>query len=426
MKIKKTNRVKTISKKLLLTLGLIFLFQALTYVPTPFVSQKFLNQMSQTGSLDIFQLLGRSFKEYTLMAFGISSYISASMIMMFVPMISKTAYDIFHSPGGQNKMKRWTIGLGVFISILTSIVTTIYQHFSLNLFEGTNPWLIVPLVAIWHAVGTGIAIWIGETITNKGYGNGTSLLLTANILGSLPDTIHLIQASPKWVYSYLLIFSMVVIVTFFEGAMASLPLIYSKSLARGVNRFSELSASSSFPIKVNLSGMMAIILSQSFVQMIHFVSSLVKGNQIAQTIEDATNDSNTLVYSCLLAIFIIFANKLYASLSFDAQEISDNLQKAQGLVSGVNPSQETTETLQRTANRLSFVSTVYIVTLVIGSTLVAYYGGLTLGLLSATSIIIIMNTGSEIMLQLGNDLILGSFSMSNPKSKGKSHHVKSI
>ena len=180
---------------------------------------------------------------------------------------------------------------------------TMAQQSELNLMKGFSPYVAFPLTALWHMMGTAIAIWIGETITEKAYGNGISLLILTNVLTRIPNSVQDIFKSKTWFYSLALVLIIFVVVIIVESSYFNIPLIYSKTLARGNNRFTQASSVSVFPIKVNMSGMMPIILAQSILSALSAVFAsgffAFKGNKILEGIAGWFAPSNVYSYSFL-------------------------------------------------------------------------------------------------------------------------------
>ena len=398
-------------KKLALTAGLVFLFQALSYVPTPFISHRTLKYIADNnlfGTVSLFS--GDSFQNLTLMATGISSYVSASIVMQLLMNWFTGLYDISRSPNGNKIIKRYTIILGVSISLFSSLMITMAQQSELNLMKGFSPYIAFPLTALWHMLGTAIAIWIGETITEKAYGNGISLLILTNVLTRIPNSVQDIFKSKTWFFSLILVLIIFVVVIIVESSYFNIPLIYSKTLARGNNRFTQASSVSVFPIKVNMSGMMPIILAQSILSALSAVFAsgffAFKGNKILEGIAGWFAPSNIYSYSLILIILIILMDKLYSLVMFDPKEIAENLQKSEACVLNVNPGYATVQYLKNTRKKLTVVASLYILLVLLVPTIISTQFHVVLGSLGATSFMLLAGASTELILQISNEFKL--------------------
>lgn len=390
--------MRSITKKLCLTGGLLLLFQLLSFVPTPFISKSTFSLFT----FNQFAGLGQyAFTHFTLMATGVSSYISASIFLQMLQHVSKTFFALSRNPGGNVKMKRLTIGLGMIVSFISSMALTYVQHRSLGVLGDKNLFVYLPLIGLYHAMGTGLAIWIGETITEKGYGNGMTFLILMGMLGNIPETISVLKTDPKWYWAVLLIVCVLLVVVLVEGSFLELPMVNAKSAIRGGAVMESV-----FPIKVNMNGVMPVILSGSIIQIgalgLDFLAGIESVKPYLEWTKTLTPYQSYL-YPLIMCILVFVMGHLYNTINFDPDEIADNFQRSETLLTGVAPGKATARYLEKVSKKLTNLSIVYIVLVVLVPTLITSIANIYTGAFTATSMMILVAASSEFFLQLEND-----------------------
>jgi len=404
MKHQTINSKRTLLKKAILTIGLLLIFQMLTYIPAPFVDPELIKTISTNNMFDAISLFaGHSFSNMTFMAMGISSYITASIVMQLLQYVFKHLHDLSKAPGGVKIIKRLTILIGIGFSLISSFTLTLTLNNSYQILTNTSFWALT-LIAIVHAIGTGIAIWIGETITEKGFGNGVSLLIALNILSGFTGMIAGIQANKHgWVPITVFVVSAIVVI-FVETSYKNVKLIYLKAHARGTNSFSEITEKSIMPLKINMGGVMPLILSTSLIQFCIMGLKLLK---LSDFLGDIANWMATpLGNGILTAILIVLFSFIYSSISFEPEEISKNIQKSQAVIENVQPGVPTVRYLTKTSKQLTIISSIYMIILVLAPSIISYFSGIEIGVIGATSIMIVLSVAIEIIMKVRNDINL--------------------
>ena len=394
--------------KILISLLLIILFRILSNLPVPFTN---IETISLLGQEDIFGLIntfsGGALRNFTIMATGVSSYISASIVIQLLSYFIPAVHRMVRSPGGDKKVKRITIVLGIISALITSFITTK----TMNSFYGlltNDSWYVYLIIAILHATGTGIAILIGETITEKGFGNGMSLLVCINVLSSIPSSISMIKESKSFGYvsniaiiTMIIIFSSVILLTIIaETSERKIPLFYPKVAARGQlpkeNMF--------FPVKVNLSGVMPIIFASYIVQFISFFGKM--NNKIGYFINNML-DSTSIHYVILFSLLVFIFSFLYAIISFDSKEVSENIQKNGAIIPSIKPGKETAEYLVNVRKNITKINAIYLTIIYLIPTLILNILGL--NYFTSSSIIILVGVAIETCKSLKVEIELRDF-----------------
>lgn len=354
---------RTTRKKIILTIGLIFLFRVLTFIPVPFINQDSLSVMSQVGIIGYINMFtGGAFANFSFMATGISAYISASIIIQLLTYAIPALHDVQSAPGGDKIIKRYTIILGIFAAFFLSLGATLTLNSKYSILtEGA--WYVYILIAIIHSIGTGIAVWIGETITLKGFGNGVSLLIFVNITTNLPRLIGTLATSTiegitSWYITLIaVVVSILVVISIVIANLSErrIPLQYSKATARGETMFK---TKSFLPIKLNLSGVMPIIFATTIMQIIATIGEYSEG-PVGNFIKEYLYYGK-IPYFFLTALLIFGFTYLYTALIFNPKEISNVLQSNGAIIPGIKPGKETTEYIAKVNKSMKFYGAFYL------------------------------------------------------------------
>lgn len=390
--------------KLLYMLALIIIFRILSHVPVPFVD---IEAISSMGSADFFGLInlfnGGALRNFTIMATGVSAYISASIIIQLLSYFVPAVHTLVKSPGGDKKIKKVTIVLGIIVAIISSVVTTYAMNKSYHMLKNEAAYVFA-IIAMLHACGTGIAIWIGESITEKTFANGMSLLVCINVLSSIPNiiagihrgNIGLIPMVIMLVFTTLTI-SLTIVA---ETSERRIPLFYPRAAARG--KFSK--ESMYFPIKVNITGVMPIIFAGYVISFLSLLGNM--NNAVGREIKGFLDPSNIL-YVLVFTLLIYVFTYVYASISFDARETSENIQKNGAVIPSVRPGKDTADYILNVRKSITRVSAMYLAVIYFIPTVVLTM--LSVNYLQASSIIILVGVSIETCKALKVEIELRDF-----------------
>lgn len=387
----------SIRNKILFTLGMLFLFRVLSFIPVPFTNREVISQISQEGIMGFASAFtGGALANFTVMATGISAYISASIIIQLLTYSIQRLHDIQKSPGGDKVIKRYTMVAGIVMAFFISLGTTILMQKSYGILVNEY-WYTYLIIAIIHCIGTGIAVWIGETITEKGFGNGVSLLICINIVSNIPTMLRttanqVTSGILEWYWLILCIFvalSVMVAIVISESSSRKIPLTYSKATARGATNFGK--TQSFLPIKLNLSGVMPIIFAATILQVVGMIGQYTKG-----TVADFINNyltSGTLLYTLIMSVLIFFFSYFYSALIFNPREVADNIQSNGGCIPGIRPGKPTSDYINEINKNLTFLGATYLAVIALIPSLIFSFVGF--NGLAATSMMIIVGVSLE-------------------------------
>ncbi|MGK5627617.1 preprotein translocase subunit SecY [Streptomyces sp. URMC 123] len=412
-------------KKLLFTLGIIVLFRLGAHIPVPGVSFKNVNQcMNEAkGGGDLFGLVnmfsGGALLQLTIFALGIMPYITASIILQLLTVVIPRL-EALKKEGqvGQAKITQYTRYLTVALSVLqgTGVVAAARQGSLFpqcavrdQIIPDRSIFVTVTMV-ITMCAGTALIMWLGELVTDRGIGNGMSILMFVSIAAGFPGALWQIKLQGKiadgWVdfgAVVLMGLAMVGLVVFVEQAQRRIPVQYAK---RMIGRRSYGGTSTYIPLKVNQAGVIPVIFASSLL----YIPALIvqfSGSQAgwAQWISANFIRGDHPVYITTYFLLIVFFAFFYVAISFNPEEVADNMKKYGGFIPGIRAGRPTAEYLSYVLNRITWPGSLYLglIALVPTMALVAFnadqnfpFGG--------TSILIIVGVGLETVKQIESQL----------------------
>lgn len=359
---------KKIVDKILITLLFIFLYRLLAYIPVPGVDlleiKRFLDQ-NANNALGLFNMFsGNAVERFSIISLGVMPYITASIIM---ELLAAT----FPALG---KLKKERDGIQKYTQIIkyATIVITLIQavsvSFGLRSLNDSGAIMIdmthfVFISAFSMLAGTMLLLWIGEQITQRGVGNGVSLIIFAGIVSAIPSSIaktfELVNTGElnilKLIVIAALILATVFIILYMELAERRIPVSYARKV---VMQNQNKRIVNYIPIKVNLSGVIPSIFASA---LLVFPSTVLQSssNPYLLQIADWINPSGYL-YNVLMFVFIIFFAYFYASIVFNSKDIAENLKKQGGFIPGLRPGEGTIGFLNQVANNLTFWGALYL------------------------------------------------------------------
>jgi preprotein translocase subunit SecY len=362
---------KDLLNKILITLGFILIYRVLAYVPVPGVDLTVVKEFFDTNSNNALGMVnmfsGNAVERLSIISLGIMPYITASIIM---ELLAAT----FPALG---KMKKERDGMQKYMQIIryATIIITLIQavgvSMGLNSLTGAagqsaimiDSNTFVAVAAISMLAGTMMLMWIGEQITQRGIGNGISLIIFAGIVSAIPSaiggTVDLInngQMNFLTVIGILIvIFATVGAIIYVELGERRVPVSYSRKV---IMQNQDKRIMNYIPIKVNLSGVIPVIFASAILM---FPATILQGTQnpTLMAISDYLNP-NSYVFNLLTFLFVMFFSYFYASITFNAKDIADNLKKQGGFIPGIRPGTGTSDFLNETASRLTLWGSMYL------------------------------------------------------------------
>lgn len=359
---------KSILNKILITLGFLFAYRVLSYIPVPGVdvlALKHFFDANANNALGLFNMFsGNAISRLSIISLGIMPYITSSIVM---ELLSATFTNI-------GKMKKERDGMQKYMQIvryLTIFITVIQAgsiSYGLNNIGSGNVITIgislFVIIAIFSMLtGTILLMWIGEQITQKGVGNGISLIIFAGIVSGIPSAIasefNAVSVGDRGIFTLIAVL-VVVLATIFaiiyvELGERRVPVSYARKI---IMQNQHKRIMNYIPIKVNLSGVIPPIFASA---LLVFPSTILQAssNKYLLAIADFMNPAGYL-YHFLMFIFIIFFAYFYSSIVFNAKDIVDNLKRQNGFIPGLRPGDNTASYLNTLGSRLTFWGALYL------------------------------------------------------------------
>ncbi len=362
---------KQLVNKILITVGFLFIYRLLAYVPVPGVDTAVIASFFDSHSSDALGMFnmfsGKAIQRLSIISLGIMPYITASIIM---ELLAATFPNL-------GQMKKERDGMVKYMQIIryATIAITVVQAVGVSVGlqsltgpDGNSAILVDQNTFVFVAVvsmlaGTMLLMWIGEQITQGGIGNGISLIIFAGIVSAIPGAIsHSVSMINTGAMSFivligilLLVLVTVFVIIYVELGERRIPVTYAKkTMMQNQNK----RVMNYIPIKVNLSGVIPVIFASAILMFPMTVLS-TSTNPMIQSITDYLNP-NSYFFNFLTFMFVVFFAYFYASIVFNAKDISDNLKKQGGFIPGVRPGASTAAFLNEVASRLTFSGAIYL------------------------------------------------------------------
>ena len=414
-------KVKQVRSKILFTIFIVFVFRIGTSIPVPWVNANSLDALSGLSFLNMLSLVsGNAMKNFSVFALGVSPYITASIVVQLLQMDLLPKFVEWGKQGevGRRKLNQATRYIALVLAFVQSVGITA----GFNALSGAKlltvpltPQVFLVIGAILTA-GSMIVTWLGEQITDKGYGNGVSMIIFAGIVASIPDMVKGIyvdyfvnvpssRLTSSLIFVAILIIAVLLIVyftTYVEQAKYKIPIQYTK-VAQGAP------SSSYLPLKINPAGVIPVIFASSITAapaaILQFVSASGLNWEWVKTAQELVSTS-TPTGVALYALLIILFTFFYTFVQINPQKAAENLQKSGAYIHGVRPGKGTEEYMSKLLRRLATVGSIFLGVISIlpivakdlfGLSEVVAFGG--------TSLLIIISTGIEGIKQLEGYLL---------------------
>ncbi len=368
-------RVADLRGKILFTILIIAIYRLGAFVPAPGVDveavQQLRDQANQGGILGFMQLFsGGALTQFAIFALGIMPYITSSIIMQILGVvIPKIEQWQQQGAVGQRKITQWTRYLTITIALVQSTSFAFLFHNGgiignqLDLLPKFNAWTVF-VVVLTLTSGTALLMWMGELITQRGIGNGMSLLIFASVVSSLPAQGALVQAENGTTALIALIVvavMLLVAIVFVEQGQRRIPVQFAK---RVVGRRMYGGQSTYIPLKVNQSGVIPIIFASSVLYLPNLIAVALPnegwGGSIQRWVDDHLADPADPVYLIFFGLMIVGFAYFYTAISFDPAKQADTIRKQGGFIPGIRPGPQTEVYLARILSRITFPGAMFI------------------------------------------------------------------
>ncbi len=418
---KNAFKQEDLRKKILYTLFIIFIFRLGSAIPTPFINPTALKSMV-SGGADFLSYLnimtGGGLEQANIFAMSITPYINSSIIIQLltvaIPALERLAKE---GTEGQKTIQKITRYTTFVLAIMQAIGFYFVMRRTSGVLEYTTGFsgvfAAIVIVAVFTA-GTAVVVWLGDRVTEKGVGNGISIILFAGILSRGPAAFMQLAAwwqlgSSNPMYYFLVPFivlvfiAMIAFIVFMTDAERRIPVSYAK---RVVGRKMYGGQNSHIPIKVNMTGVMPIIFAMSFLSIPNMIGSFAnvkeggfwdKFFKLFQT--------NSWVYAVLYLLLIVAFNYFYVAIQYNPVEIANNLRKNNGAIPGIRPGKPTSDFIARVISKVTLVGAIFLGIIAVFPIVFSAITKANVSL-GGTSILIIVGVALETMRQMESQMMM--------------------
>ena len=359
-------------RKVVFTLGILFVFRLGAGIVIPYIDTSAITSAAtSSGIFGIMNMLGGgTLEKFSLFSLGVSPYITSSIIIELLSMDLVPALTQWNKEGntGKKKKDKVTRVLTLALAIIQGGSLTYAFDKGYSILASSSIWTYVYVVVVM-AAGSMFTMWLGDQITIKGVGNGTSLLIFTGIVANLPNSFissfksmvtfgstYKTATSLAWYILFVIVYlAIVVFVVFEEGAIRKIPIIY----ATNTQTVMHTKESTNLPIKINSSSVIPVIFAASVLAAPRTIISFMKSTSTTQMIDNILNYQKPIGFVLYIVMIILFTF-FYSNLQIDAKKISEDLKKSGGAIPGVRTGDDTKKYIGTVLNRVTVVGSLFL------------------------------------------------------------------
>src|SRR5918998_1505393 len=421
-------RVADLRNKILFTLGMLALYRLGSYVPAPGIDLDAIASLKRQseesgGVLAYLQLFsGAGLTNFAIFALGVMPYITSSIIMQILTVVIPKLEE-WQQQGaiGQRKITQWTRYLTVAIAVLQSTALAfLFHNGGGGLLGGaSNPTQVdvlpnftpprVLLVVLVLTAGTALLMWMGETVTQRGIGNGMSLLIFASVVSSIPSQFAQINATKGLgllIPLVILFIGVLVAIVIIENGQRRIPVQFAK---RVVGRRMYGGQSTYIPLKVNQSGVIPIIFASSVLYFPVLLSNVIPWRSIVDFINRNLVQPDNFFYITIYGILIVFFTYFYTAITFNPQQQADIIRKQGGFIPGIRPGPPTERYLGTILNRITLPGSLFLAIIALVPQIALAIYGVQSFPFGGTTILIAVGVALETMKQIDSQLMMRNY-----------------
>lgn len=432
--IKNAFKIPDLRRRIFFTIMMLIIFRFGAHIPVPYLSPEAMQQFLGAGGTDLFSLFniftGGAFSNATVMAMGVSPYINASIIIQLltvaIPALERLAKEGVEGRKKINKITRYVgialafvQGAGLYVTLhnmgVQNNMTVIANESALTFF----------VITLTFTAGTAFIVWLGELITEKGLGNGVSMIIFAGIVSSIPSGIYTIYQqflTPSITFKgaaislgiLIIAIAAITFVVLFNTAERRIPVQYAK---RVVGRKMYGGQSTNIPIKVVMGGVMPIIFASSIMAFPATIVRLVSGGDLPTSgigflILSCLGGTSgapwwtSVVYGVLYFILILFFTYFYTAIQFNPIEMANNMKKSGGYIPGYRPGKPTSDFISKVANRLNLAGAIFLGIIAVLPIIIGAIFGINSLQIGGTSLLIMEGVALETVRQIESQMTM--------------------
>jgi preprotein translocase subunit SecY len=406
-------KIPDLRKKILFTIGIIAVFRLGSHIPVPNIDISKLAEIRNASSsqglsalqfIDLFS--GGALTRFAVFSLGIMPYITSSIIMQLLTVVIPKL-EAWQKQGeiGMKKITQWTRYMTVTLALLqsTGLVFLFNSQFHV-VRQFTAP--RVALIVITLTAGTAMIMWLGELITQRGIGNGMSILIFTSVISRLPaeGTGILHQAGQANFYFLLLLgIAIIFAVVWMEQGQRRIPVQYAKRI---VGRRMTQGGSTYIPLKVNQAGVIPIIFASSVLYFPTLLQNVIHAGWFQNFVNNTVLRQSSPVYMLIYGTLVVFFAYFYAAITFNPLDTADNIRKYGGFIPGIRPGRPTAEYLSGVLNRITLPGSLFLAAIALIPSIFLAYWQISAFPFGGTSILITVGVALETMKQLESQLMM--------------------
>ena len=413
--LKQAWKIKDVRRKILYTLMMIVIFRIGCTIPVPGVNRDIIKGMVDgNGLLSLYNMFtGGAFSNFTLFALGISPYITASIIIQLLTIGFPSLEELQKSgEEGKKKINKYTkytaLGLAIVqaIGITLGIVRRALQ---------TDSVFFIVTVIVTLISASMLLMWMGDKITEKGLGNGSSVIIFIGIISritkDITQSISQFESGSVglWVLIVMAVVSLLTVaaVTYIQEATRKIPVQYAK---RVVGRKTYGGQNSHIPMKVNQSGVIPVIFASSLLAFPQTIAIFMGKDAQAFVTKflSPSGEPGFWIYLVIEVVLIIFFSYFYTTISFNTEDITNNMKNSGGFIPGIRPGNPTMDYLNRILSRLTLAGALFLAVIAVIPSIIGKFTGVHLSL-AGTSLLIVVGVALELKRQLESNLVMRSY-----------------
>ncbi|MEA4963232.1 preprotein translocase subunit SecY [Lutispora sp.] len=404
-------KIPDLRKRMIFTLLMLVIFRLGSFIPVPGMNTEALARLIESGGLlGFFDVIsGGAFKNFAIFAMNISPYINASIIMQLLT-IAIPSLEALAKEGeeGRKKIAQYTRYGTVVLALIQATALSI----GLKGYLLKTDFMSVTLVALSLTAGTAFLMWLGELITEKGVGNGISLIIFAGIVSRIPvganQIFQLYKAKTASIFEIIgfVILAVIIImgVVMIQEGQRRIPVQYAK---RVVGRKMYGGQSSHIPLKVNQAGVIPVIFAMSIIEFPKQIVGFFPGSG-AYAFFNKYFAWGTWLHGILYALLIIGFTYFYTAVTFNPVEVSNNIKKYGGFIPGIRPGKPTSDFIQRSLSRITLVGAVFLALIAILPIFIMAFTNIKI-FFGSTSLLIVVSVAMETVKQIEAQMIMRNY-----------------
>jgi preprotein translocase subunit SecY len=414
-------KIPDLRGKILFTVAIIAVYRLGSHLPVPGVDfdavHQFLENPGNRDPNSAFTLInlfsGGALTQFAIFALGIMPYITSSIIMQLLGVVIPRLEQLQkEGETGRKKIQQYTRYLTVFLAVLQSAGIVQLAHNSgilpLDIFPGLTPGRFA-LAVLTLTAGTALIMWLGELITQRGVGNGMSIIIFSAIVARLPaEGASILRVNKGFIFGLVCFLGLVIIVAviFVEQAQRRIPVQYAK---RMVGRRMYGGQSTYIPLKVNQAGVIPIIFASSLLYLPTLLASIANKQWLTDMVEQFARTGTHPLYIIFYFVLIIFFAYFYNSIAFNPVDTADNMKKYGGFIPGIRPGRQTAEYLNHILTRITLPGALFLGAVAILPFIALAAGNVQQFPFGGTAILITVGVGLETMKQIESQLLMRNY-----------------